>query len=87
MWETRLIVCLKKSRAETWCCVLRKKLYRNAPLSPGEYRRVPMRDIREAPNTRGGGGRGERNGSCNRLALQPGDVGILLVTLRIQHKL
>ena len=87
MWETCLKVCLKKSRAESWCCVLRKKLYRNAPLSPGEeYRRVPMRDIREAPNIRGGG-RGERNGNCNRLALQPGDVGILLVTLRIQHKL
>ena len=26
------------------------------PLSPQEYRRVPMRDIREAPNIRGGGG-------------------------------
>ena len=25
------------------------------PLSPQEYRRVPMRDIREAPNIRGGG--------------------------------
>ena len=58
------------------------------PLSPQEYRRVPMRDIREAPNIRGGGGgRGEGNGNCNRLALQPGDVGILHVTLRIQHKL
>ena len=55
------------------------------PLSPQEYKRVPMRDIREAPNIRGG--RGEGNGNCNRLALQPGDVGILLVTLRIQHKL
>ena len=54
------------------------------PLSPQEYRRVPMRGIREAPNIRGGG---EGDGNCNRLALQPGDVGILLVTLRIQHKL
>ena len=56
------------------------------PLSPQEYKRVPMRDIREAPNIRGGG-RGKGNGNCNRLALQPGDVGILLVTLRIQHRL
>ena len=29
------------------------------PLSPQEYRRVPMRDIREAPNIRGGGEGGE----------------------------
>ena len=28
------------------------------PLSPQEYRRVPMRDIREAPNIGGGGGGG-----------------------------
>ena len=44
------------------------------PLSPQEYRRVPMRDIREAPNIRGGGGqklqqagiaaRGCRNSPC-----------------------
>ena len=58
MWETCLKVCLKKSRTESWCSVLRKKLYRNAPLSPQEYRRVPMRDIREAPNIRGGGREG-----------------------------
>ena len=30
------------------------------PLSPQEYRRVPMRDIREAPNIRGGGEGGGR---------------------------
>ena len=30
------------------------------PLSPQEYRRVPMRGIREAPNIRGGGGGGGR---------------------------
>ena len=30
------------------------------PLSPQEYRRVPMRDIREAPNIGGGGEGGQK---------------------------